>query len=89
MTAQQNSPKYSKQAEKFLGKQNQKTAQRIIIAINKLPDGDVKKLRGFKSLYRLKVGDYRVKFTYDKDNNQIAVEEIDTRGGIYKMGVIL
>ena len=89
MFTQQNPPKYSKQAEKFLKKQSQKTALRIINAINKLPEGDVKKLRGFKNLYRLKVGDYRVKFTYDKDDNRIVVEEVDTRGGIYKMGVIL
>jgi len=80
-------PKYSKQAEKFLAKVDKNTAVRLVTAINKLPDGNVKKLRGFKNLYRLRVGDYRVKFT--RDGNDILVEEIDSRGGIYKMGVIL
>ncbi|MCL2406592.1 MAG: hypothetical protein FWC95_01550 [Defluviitaleaceae bacterium] len=48
---------YSKQTECFLAKQSSKIAQRIVQAINKLPDGDIKKLRGYNNLYRLRVGD--------------------------------
>ena len=80
-------PIYSKQATKYLEKLSKNMSLRLVTAINKLPDGDVKKLRGFNSLYRLRVGDLRVTFT--QDNGQIVVEEINSRGRIYKMGVVL
>ena len=34
------------------------TQKRPATAILKLPDGDTKQLKGFKELYRLRVGDY-------------------------------
>ena len=46
---------YSKQAVKFLSKQNKIVQKRIIDAINKLPSGDVRKLQG-RTGYRLRVG---------------------------------
>ena len=72
---------YSKQAAKYLGKLNKKTALRLLEAVCKLPEGDVKKMRGFDNLYRLRVGDFRVKFT--RNVEQIVVEEIGLRGDIY------
>ncbi len=73
---------YSKQSLKFLKKQ-EKTAQlRIITAINTLPSGDVKKLKGANSKYRLRVGDIRVIF--DKQGNILYIEKIDNRGEVYK-----
>ena len=72
---------YSKQALKFLSRQDKITQKRIINAINILPKGDVKKLQG-KSGYRLRVGDFRIIF--DKDANVICIIEIDNRGQIYK-----
>ena len=73
--------KYSKQALKFLQKQDKTTQKRILKAINLLPLGDVKKLQN-KSGYRLRVGDFRIIF--DKDGNIIFIEKIDNRGQIYK-----
>ena len=67
--------KYSKQALKFLKKQEIVTQKRIINAISNLPKGDVKKLQN-RNGRRLRVGDYRVIF----DN----VENIDNRGQVYK-----
>jgi len=78
---------YSKQSEKFLGKLNAKTALRVKSAINKLPEGDVKKLKGFASRYRLRVGDLRIEFS--RGENQIIVEKIDFRGNSYMLGVVL
>ena len=52
---------YSKQAIKFLKKQDKPTQKRIVTAINFLPAGDVKRLQG-QNGYRLRVGDYRVIF---------------------------
>lgn len=48
---------YSKQAEKFLKKQDAATRKRILNAIHQLPAGDVKKFQGYAG-YRLRVGDY-------------------------------
>lgn len=72
---------YSKQAIKFLNKQDKPTKIRIVTAINRLPAGDVKKLQG-ESGYRLRVGDFRVIF--DKDGNIIYIEKIDNRGQVYR-----
>ena len=72
---------YSKQALKFLQKQDILTQKRIIKAINKLPFGDVKKLQG-RTGYRLRIGDFRIIF--DKKGNIIYIEKIDNRGEIYK-----
>lgn len=72
---------YSKQAAKFLSKQDKITQRRIINAINKLPSGDVVKLQG-RSGYRLRVGDFRIIF--DANGNILYIEKIDNRGQIYK-----
>lgn len=73
---------YSKNALKFLKKQDKPTQRRIISAIEKLPlEGDIKKLQGADG-YRLRVGTYRVLF----DVNGIIIDIIDigNRGQIYK-----
>lgn len=72
---------YSKQAIKFLKKQDTSTQKRIINAINSLPFGDVKKLQGTNG-YRLRVGDYRIIF--DKSGDILFIEKIGNRGQIYK-----
>ncbi len=72
---------YSKQAVKFLQKQPKQMQIRIINAINRLPDGDVKKLQG-KNGYRLRVGDYRVIFS--RSGEVLMIEKIANRGEVYK-----
>jgi len=74
--------KYSKQAEKFLASQTIDTILRIKSAVEKLPAGDVKKMKGYKNLYRLRVGAFRILFT--QTPLQITVDKIDNRGQIYK-----
>ncbi len=73
--------RYSKQARKFLSRQDAVTRKRIEGAILALPAGDVKKLRG-QPYYRLRVGDIRVLF--DRDGAVILVVKIDSRGQVYK-----
>ncbi len=73
--------KYSKQAIKFLKKQDVPTRKRIVNAIEMLPSGDVKKLQGTYG-YRLRVGDYRVIF--DRNGDIISIEKIENRGQVYK-----
>ena len=65
---------YSKQALKFLKKQDVPTRKRIINAINLLPAGDVKALQG-RNDYRLRVGDYRIIF--DINGNILLIKECD------------
>lgn len=72
---------YSKQAVKFLSKQDKIIQHRIINAINNLPNGDVLKLQG-RPGYRLRVGSFRIIF--DKDGNVLYIIEIDNRGQVYK-----
>lgn len=72
---------YSKQAIKFLKKQDVPTRKRIVNAIELLPVGDVKALQG-RNGYRLRVGSYRVIF--DMDGNVLFIEQIGNRGQIYK-----
>jgi len=77
--------KYHKQAEKYILSQSRKTALRIYEAIDQLPLGDVKPLRGRVKphLYRLRVGAFRIVFHVLNDT--IFILRIDTRGDIYKM----
>ena len=72
---------YSKQAVKFLNKLNANTKLRITNAINRLPFGDVKKLKNLP-YYRLRVGDFRVIF--NKAMQIITIMKIDNRGEVYK-----
>ncbi len=72
---------YSKQAIKFLAKQEPCVRNRIQSAVEGLPYGDVKKLIG-QPYYRLRVGTVRVLFT--KDGQTIFVAKIENRGQVYK-----
>ena len=72
---------YSKDAEKFLRKQTKHVQQRIMSAIEKIPSGDIKKLKG-RCGYRLRVGSYRILF--DENGVIINIIDIDNRGQIYK-----
>lgn len=72
---------FSKQAEKFLKKQDKYTQIRILTAIHALPYGDIKKLKGEHG-YRLRVGDFRILF--DKNGEIIYIYKIDNRGQAYK-----
>ena len=75
---------FEKEAQKFLDKQNKNNRIRLYKAINKLPEGtDIKKLKGH-NLYRLRVGDFRVLYSIDDVIRLIDIENIDSRGDIYK-----
>ena len=73
---------YLKQPKAFLDKQPSRQAERIEKAINSLPAGDIKKLRGYENMYRLRVGDFRIIFEKDDDNYHVI--KIDNRGSVYK-----
>lgn len=72
----------SKNALKFINKQDNYQRKRILSAIYGLPKGDVKKLNGYE-YYRLRVGDFRVIFTKNDKELVILVIDIGNRGQIY------
>jgi mRNA interferase RelE/StbE len=76
--------KYEKNCLKYLRKLDRNTQVRIISAINQLPEGDIKKLQGKSSDYRLRVGDYRIVFSKNARTLIITIIEIASRGEIYK-----
>lgn len=49
----------------------------------KNPTLDVKKLRG-QSFYRLRIGDWRIIFDRQDLIKIIAIEKLESRGGVYK-----
>ena len=58
------------------------TKKRLKVAIEKLPFGDVKKLKGYTNEYRLRVGNYRVLFSLEDDI--ITIKDVLPRGEAYK-----
>lgn len=76
---------FSKKAAKFFNTQPPQQQKRLAKAISKLPEGDVKLLKGYSSnIYRLKVGDYRIIFTINHEKSLIQILIIGNRGDIYK-----
>ena len=73
----------SKNALKFINKQDVQQRKRILMAINKLPFGDVKKLKG-NEFYRLRIGDIRVLFTKNDEELVILVVSVGNRSQIYE-----
>ena len=59
------------------------TKSRIKVAIDKLPSGDTKQIQREKIITnRLRVGGWRVLYTFDGDN--LVIEKIGPRGQVYK-----
>ena len=77
---------YHKRAIKFINSLIPKERQRIKEGINKLVTSpetcDIKVLEGYKDVYRLRVGQYRI--IYTKDNVILFIADIGSRGDIYK-----
>ncbi|WP_313584545.1 type II toxin-antitoxin system RelE family toxin [Lacrimispora sp.] len=74
---------YSKQAVKAINGMEKRGKLRIKAAIEGLPEGDIKPLKGSKGSYRLRVGDWRILFSYPA-KDIILIEKIAPRGEIYK-----
>ena len=73
---------YYKQAVKYINLCDKPTKKRLKLAIESIPAGDIKKLKGYDNWYRLRVGDLRVLFKYTDD--AIIITDILPRGQIYK-----
>ena len=75
--------RYSRASVKAINNMDRPAKQRIKAALEKLPEGDVKPLKGSSGTYRLRVGDWRILFSYPEDDI-ILIEKIGPRGQVYK-----
>jgi len=75
---------YSKTFEKKFSKYNRKLQEKIFNVIQKLPNGDVKRLTGnnIPPIYRIRISKYRILFHMNEEEIQIL--KVDSRGDIYK-----
>lgn len=80
---------WSSTARKQLREIDRKQAYRILLTLTQLGDdpftetADVKALRGYEGLYRLRVGDYRLVYEVFTDRLVIHVLRVAGRGIIY------
>ena len=75
---------FSRSSLSDLKRQDRRTRERILSAIDRLPDsGDIVKMKSaqIERLYRLRIGRFRVLFILGP--HLIKILDIDTRGDIY------
>lgn len=74
-----------KPAKKFIDRLPKDEKQRVVDAIEKLPDGeDIKPMKGHRDLLRLRVGEYRIIYSVDNGELTVYVMGAGNRGQIYK-----
>lgn len=74
-----------KRAKKFIDKFPVTDKKRVVEAIERLPEGeDIKKLKGYEGILRLRVGPYRIIYELDHDKFIVIVIAAGNRGQIYK-----
>ena len=78
----------SKNAEKFLETLDQEPKLRILEKIRELKTNsanlDIKKLQSHHDLYRLRVGHFRIVYTFEHERVTIYIVAIGNRGDIYQ-----
>jgi mRNA interferase RelE/StbE len=75
------------QALKDAEKLSARTRERVVAAIERLAttnQGDVKRLAGPAPEWRLRVGAWRVRFTYDVDAGTMTILHVLPRGRAYR-----
>lgn len=74
--------------QKILRKLPADVRNRLLAALHGLENepypAGVKKLTGYESYFRIRVGDWRIIYTVEADRLIILVLEIGARGGVYK-----
>lgn len=77
---------YSKAAVKALKQMEKDVRNRLLSGIEGLtqtpPQEDIKAMQGKEGIYRLRVGKYRVLYHYE--NDALKIDDIGSRGDIYK-----
>jgi mRNA interferase RelE/StbE len=79
---------YSSRAVKFLRKAGAKKAERIIKKIEEIARKPLlrktKKVAGSDSVFRVRVGDYRILYEVDFKTTTIGIVKIDRRDKVYR-----
>lgn len=78
---------WTRRAQRDLNHLDRTIADRIGRAISRLAEteqGDVKRLRGYEGEWRLRVGDWRVRLTFNYATDSIEVLRILPRGSSYR-----
>ena len=77
---------YTKTAAKAISAMDKQTKQRIKKGIEAIPQGDIVVLQGCESIYRLRIGKYRIIFEYREiyGKKVLYILDIDSRGDVYK-----
>ena len=70
-------------ATKALRKLSRNERERILTAIERLPAGDVRSLKGRQGEWRLRVGDWRALIRLDLEARVIVVTAVKPRGRAY------
>ncbi|MBD5473927.1 MAG: type II toxin-antitoxin system RelE/ParE family toxin [Lachnospiraceae bacterium] len=74
-----------KKAKKFIDKLPLNEKKKLVSAMENLPNGeDIKRLKGYSDLLRLRVGEYRIIYTVDNGKLTVYVIDAGNRGEIYK-----
>ncbi len=77
--------RFERKALKFINRQTPEQKRRLFASISKLPEeGDRKKLAGRDDVYRLRVEDFRVIYTVEREIVTVRVLDAGNRGDIYK-----
>ncbi len=82
--------KYHKNVVKFLQKQDKKIVKKIVEVFDILKVDldfskfDIKELKGFENIYRLRVSKYRIIFEIKDNELLIEIIKAGSRGDIYK-----
>ena len=73
-----------KQVIKYMQKQHRDQQERLLKAIYRIPEGDIKKMKGYQSRYRLRIGDYRIVYEIIEERLIVLVLAVGSRGDVYK-----
>ncbi len=83
--------RFSKQIYKFLERSNRDLVKKFKEIAGHLRENpfytskaDIKKLKGKKNHFRLRIGKYRFLYEVDKMNKIVLFYDVDSRGDIYK-----
>lgn len=79
---------YHKSAIKFIAKLDKTSQERIAVDLKGLlsipPEGDIKNMKGYSGMYRLRVGGYRIITSIDHEEQIVYIQAIGNRGDVYK-----
>lgn len=79
---------FARAAQRDLKRLDPQIRRRVLAAIKKViadpPQGDIKRLTATDGEWRLRVGDWRIRFTRNPDDQLIVIKRVLPRGRAYR-----